>query len=76
MSITREEFDALVTRVNALEAVTERTWSMIGHLDTAVRDVDRRFDRRFDSLDHKFSERLDSVDRSLAEISRHLGMIE
>lgn len=65
MSVTREEFETLVSRVAALEAVTERTWSMIGHLDVGLREVSEKVDR--------VEVRLDEMDRKLDQIIRRLS---
>ena len=62
--ISRDEFDELTARVTALESLGERTWSIIGHLDTSLREMSSRFDRMDD--------RFDSVDRKLDEIIRRL----
>lgn len=64
MSVTREEFDALVARVAALESLEERTWGMIGRLDTSLHEVHAKFDH--------VDERFDGVDRKLDEILRRL----
>lgn len=63
--IDREEFDALVGRVEKLESLNERTWSMIGHLDTSLREVHAKL------IDH--DGRFDSIDRSLESIIERLS---
>jgi hypothetical protein len=69
--ITRDEFDRLAGRVTALEAVTERTWAMIGHLDVSVREVHDKLtehDARFAQIDARF----DRVDARLDRIGDKL----
>ena len=65
MSVTREEFEALTVRVAALENITERTWSMIGHLDVGLREVNEKVDR--------VEVRLNDMDRKLDQIIGRLS---
>jgi len=50
MSVSREDFDNLVARVDILEASARRAEAMFGYIYTALHELDFKFDARIDQV--------------------------
>ena len=79
MAVSQEDFDALVARVTALEASTERTAAMFGHLVMTNHQMMERFDDvedRFDSVDRQLIEAERKSDDRFDVVDQHFGAID